>query len=153
MQLNIYFLFVFFFLLYSYNKFINKIRTCEQTLQHRPHTEVLSCPIRGRCESLNAPPQRHTTTINSIKTQVKNPIVSPRWRTHSTTHTHTRTREVKGESKTDKFEFGKKKLKFFFSLYDHGVDSQYGRLPLRCKTERKLIQKILRIFCIRENLL
>ena len=27
----------------------------------------------------------------------------------------------------------------FFSLFDHGVDSQYGRLPFRYKTERKLI--------------
>ena len=51
----------------------------------RPHSEILSCQTRGRCEMQNAPPQRHTTTVNSIK----------------------------GESKTGKFEFGKKKLIFF----------------------------------------
>ena len=33
----------------------------------RPHSEILSCQTRGRCEMQNAPPQRHTTTINSIK--------------------------------------------------------------------------------------
>ena len=30
----------------------------------RPHSEILSCQTRGRCEMQNVPPQRHTTTIN-----------------------------------------------------------------------------------------
>ena len=33
----------------------------------RPHSKILSCQTRVRCEMQNAPPQRQTTTINSIK--------------------------------------------------------------------------------------
>ena len=50
-------------------------------------------------------------------------------------NTHTRNREVKGESETGKFKIGKK----CFSLFDHEDDRPFGRLPLRYKTERKLI--------------
>ena len=63
MQLNNYFVFLFF----SYNKFIQKIELehANRPFSNRPHSEVLSCQIRGRCELRNAPPQRHTTIINS----------------------------------------------------------------------------------------
>ena len=84
----------------------------------RPYSEILSCQTRVRREMQNARPQRHTTTINSIKNTGHKSNREPSMKNaQRNTHTRTRTREVEDESKTGKFEFGKKKINFFlFSI-------------------------------------
>ena len=56
----------------------------------RPHSEILFCQTRGRCEMQNAPPQRHTTTINSIKNTGHESNCEPSMKNaQHNTHTHT----------------------------------------------------------------